>query len=396
MSVLDHPKEPQTFAVDGIKFFKNHLDKLRYDSIVTDKPITTSEVAVFMLLHLHTDEMGQIRSLTQDTTISDRKQLCISNLASEHALTYETVKKAFDRLIARRYIAEVYTETSMHYEIVDYATYNQQINNDLITEKSSYFRIPRTLFQEHLFGSLIQHRYHKGAILLLELCQYFTVQLGTNRRYAEDIEHIKGERTMAYLKKTLNTTAHRVREFLSLIQNVFNFQPVSTRVKQQAHVYKNRRKSFTQVCIDKFSFSLNPVCFKRYDTKNERHAYARVKKEMAARMKHARIPVKWRDMRDIDKSLSRMVKISTHLDIVNQSKKMLTYTISKVADTLEDLHNKGTLHTIRRLGAFVNVCCTQAFDDFAKGLSEGERIKIMHGYHQTYGHYPPFLKSRHT
>jgi len=65
--------------------------------------------------------------------------------------------------------------------------------NALNEEKSSYFLISQALFQEQLFGALIQHRYYKGAIFILELYQYFTVQFGTNKGYAKNIEHIKRE-----------------------------------------------------------------------------------------------------------------------------------------------------------------------------------------------------------
>lgn len=394
MSVLSKQKEPQNFIVDGVKFFKNHLDKLRFDSMVTDYPITTSEISVFMILHLYTDEMGQIRSLTKDPSISDRKCLCISNLATEHNLNYETVIKAFDSLISRNYIAEVHTTNGLHYEIVDYAKYNQQIINPLRTENTeevSYFRIPLALFQEKMFSSLIKHRYHKGPILILELCQYFTVQLGTNRRSAEDIQSVTGERTMSYLKKTLNTTAKRVREFLSIIQNIFMFKPVEKIIKNPSPNRQKRQRTFVQIYIEKFTFGLNAACFKKNDDLNERKTFARIRKEMAARIKNAQIPVKWREMKDIEKSLSRMVKLSTHFLIVNKSEKMLNYTVSKVADTLENLHINGKLSDIHRIAAFVNKCFTNAFTDFIKLLEVDDRIEIRDSYYRIFGYYPSFL-----
>lgn len=394
MSILLKAKGPQNFSVDGVKFFKKHLNKLRYDSMVTDYPITTSEISVFMILHLYTDEMGQIRSLTKDPSISDRKLLCISNLSSEHDLNYETVKKAFDSLLSRKYIAEVYTANGLHYEIVDYDKHNQQILNSLSEERSSYFRIPLALFQEKVFGSLIKQRYHKGPLLLLELCQYFTVQLGTNRRSVEDIQIVQGERTMSYLKKTLNTTAKRVRNFLSIIQNIFMFKPIEEKIKNPSQQRTERRRTFVQVCIEKFTFSLNGACFKRTDEINDRKSFARVKKEMAARIKNAQIPVKWRDMKDIEKSISRMVKLSTHLQVVDKSQKMLNYTVSKVADTLEHLHNNDELSSIRRIGAFVNKCFSTAFDDFKKFLTVDDRVQIMTEYNRTFGNYPPFLSEK--
>ncbi|MGG3663013.1 hypothetical protein [Bacillus gobiensis] len=392
MSILLQPKEPQNYTVDGVRFFKKHLDKIRFDSMVTDNPITTSEISVFMILHLYTDEMGQIRSLTNDPSVSERKQLCISNLSSEHDLTYETVKKAFDSLLERNYIAEVYTAKGMHYEIVDYAKFNQQINNPLNDEKSSYFRIPFALFQEKIFGSLIKHRFHKGPILLLELSQYFTVQLGTNRRGTEDVQKVQGERTMNFLKKALHTTAKRVRSYLSIIRNVFTFKPIEETVKTPSQDRKERKRTFVQVCIEKFKFGLNGACFKRNDDKNERKTYASSKKEMAARIKNARIPVKWRDMKDIERSISRMVNISTHLKVVDQGKKMLNYTISKVADMLEELHSTGELDSIRSIGAYVNKSFTNAFGDFQKSfLSIEDRLDIIHAYQNVYGETPPFL-----
>lgn len=393
MTISTATKQPQNYTIEGVKFFKNHLNKLRYDSMVTDFPITTSEISIFMILHLYTDEMGQIRSLTKDPAVSDRKQLCISNLATDHNLNYETVKKAFDSLISRNYIAEVHTAAGMHYEIVDFATYNQQVVHSVNNEKASYFRIPLALFKEEIFGSLIKHRFHKGPILLLELCQYFTVQLGTNRRSVEDVQMVQGERTMAYLKKTLNTTAKRVRQFLKIIHNVFLFKPVSETVKNPSKNRTKRTRSFIQVCIDKFSFSLNGSCFKRNEEDSERKAFARTRKEMAARIKHARIPVKWREMKDIEKSISRMVKISSHLRSVGKAKTMLDYTASKVADTLETLHTKGELKTIKRIGAFVNTCFTRAFADFRETFTEEDRVQVMTEYHNIYGEYPDFLKA---
>ncbi|MCK1995466.1 hypothetical protein MPH61_23370 [Peribacillus muralis] len=392
MSILSKLNASQNYAVDGVKFYKKHLDKLVYDSMVTDHPITTSEISVFMILHLYTDEMGQIRSLTNDPSVSDRKQLCISNLSSEHDLTYETVKKAFDSLIHRNYIAEVHTDLGMHYEIVDYAIFNQQINNSLREEKSSYFRIPTALFHGKMFSLLIKQRYHKGPILLLELCQYFSVQLGTNRRNVEDVQLVQGERTMVYLKKVLNTTAKRVRNFLAIIHNVFSFKPIEEKVKAPSTDRKNRKRTFIQILIKKFSFSLNGACFKRFDEKSTRKTYASCKKEMAARIKNAGIPFKWRDIKDIEKSISRMVNISTHFQVVNKSQDMLNYTISEVADNLEELHNTGHMGAIRSIGAYVNKRCTDAFMDFQKFyLNVEDRIEINNDYHKTYGEYPQFM-----
>ncbi|KYD11412.1 hypothetical protein B4102_2140 [Heyndrickxia sporothermodurans] len=392
MSVLLKQKEPQNFTIHGVKFFKNHLTKIKCDSDVTDNPITTSEISVFMILHLYTDEMGQIRSLTKDPSVSEKKQLCISNIASEHELTYETVKKAFDSLLKRKYITEVHTSNGMHYEIVDYAKYNQLVtSND--NEKSTYWYIPLALFQEKIFGQLIKQRYHKGPILLLSLCEYFQMQLGTNRRTIEDIKLVKGERTMAYLKKALNTTAKRVRNFLTIIRNIFCFKAIDQQVKNPSKDRIARKRTFVQVCIEKFSFNLNAACFKRIDEKVERKTYAKYKKEMAARIKNARIPVKWRDSKDIEKSISRMVNISTHLHVVNKSKEMLDYTISKVADKLEELHITGQLGSIKSIGAFVNKCFTTSLQDFLKfSLQKGDRLDIGNAYYQMYGEYPPFLQ----
>lgn len=384
--------QTQNFTIDGIKFFKQHLDKLRYDSMVTDTPITTSEITVFMILHLFVDDMGQIRTLTNDPLISDRKRLCISNLSNDHDLKYETTKKAFDSLLERNYIAEVHTSHGTHYEIVDYALYNQQKNNPSDKEKLNYFRIPRAVFEEKIFGTLIKHRYHKGPIVILELCQYFTRQIGTNRKNVEDVKQVQGERTMTFLKKSLHTTAKRVRDFLSIIHNIFIFKPVNEKVKKPSAERLARTRTFTQICIGKFTFSLNSSCFTEKDHTKERKVYASFKKEMAARIKHAGIPVKWRDTLDINKSISRMVKISSYLDVVNKSKLMLVHTVSEVADRLEDLHIKGELSNIRSLGAFVNKCFSNAWDYFKlTSLTTEDRINVSTVYMKLYGEAPPFF-----
>ncbi|MGM0941305.1 MAG: hypothetical protein ACQEWU_10130 [Bacillota bacterium] len=394
MSIVVQPQKPQKLTIEGVKFFKKHLDKIKLHSMVTDDPLTTSEISVFMILHLYTDEMGQIRSFTNDSDVSERKQLCISNIAAEHELTYETVKKAFDSLLYKNYIAEVYTDGAMHYEIVDYAKYNQEMiaknNNEF--ERSSYFRIPLILFQEKIFGKLITQRYHKGPILLLDLCQYFTVQIGTTRRSVDDVKKIQGTRTMTYLKKSLNTTAKRVRNFLTIVHNVFQFKPLEEKIKHPNTERNKRKRTFVQICIDKFSFSLNGACFKENDNQKQRKTYARCKKEMSARIKNSNIPVKWRDMLDINKSISRMVNLSQHYQVVSLDTKMLNQIMFKVADTLETLHNNNELKNINRLGAFVNKCFTNALNDFNDSLSESENMDIMIDYYNKYGDYPTFIK----
>lgn len=395
MSVLIPPPKPQTLTIDGVKFFKKHLDKIvKYDLELSYNPITTSEISLFMILHLYTDEMGQIRSLTKDPAVSERKQLCISNISTDHDLTYETVKKAFDKLIERNYIAEVHTEQDMHYEIVDYGKYNNLITS-YSEEKSSYFHIPMALFQEKIFGQLIKQRYQRGPILLLKLCEYIQRQIGTNRRTVEDVELVKGDRTMSYLKKTLNTTAKRVRNYLSIIKNVFSFVPVEKKIKQPSPNRQNRRREFIQVCIEKFDFTLNSVCFKKIDEIGQKKTFAACKKEMAARIKNANIPLKFRQIKDIEKSISRMVNYSMHFEVVNLSKKMLNYTISSVADTLEELHLKGLLTSIKSIGAYANRQFTKALHEFREScMDEGDVIEISHTYHKLYGYYPSFLEEK--
>lgn len=395
MSVLTMEKTPQKFTIEGPKFFKKHLDKMvKYDLEVTDNPITTSEISLFMILHLYTDEMGQIRSLTKDPAVSERRQLCISNISSEHALTYETVKKAFDKLLERNYITEVNTEKGMHYEIVDYGKYNQLITSNS-EEKSSYFHIPQALFQEKIFGQLIKQRYQRGPIMLLQLCEYIQRQIGTNRRTVEDVKLVKGDRTMSYLKKNLKTTAKRVRNYLSIINNIFSFVPVEKKLKQPSPNRRNRRRDFVQVCIEKFDFTLNSVCFKKIDEKGQRRTFAKYKKEMAARIKNANIPLKSRQINDIANSISRMVNYSVHFEVVNLSKKMLDYTISSVADKLEELHLKGQLSSINSIGAYANSRFTTALHEFRKYyMGPAEVIDVKAAYEKVYGHYPTFLEEQ--
>lgn len=378
----------QNFLIDGVKFFKENLDKLKCDSMVTDHPITSSEIAVYMILHLHTDEMGQIRSFTKDKAVSERKQLCISHIAKEHDLTYETIKKAFDRLIERNYIAAVHTNNTFHYEIVDYTTYNQP-------ENLSYFRIPTVLFQEKFFGQLIKHRFHKGALLLLELSQYFSRQVGMNKKTAEDSSKISGIREMKYLKKVLNTTAKRVRLFLSIIRNVFLFKPLSEKVKNPAKNRINRIREFVQIHIEKYSFSLNPLCFTKNDYTKATRLMAAATKEMAARIKYAKIPVKWRDILDINKSISRMTSIAINLEVVNKANKMMHYTVSKVADTLESMHLENSYKSIQSVGAFVNKLFTDAWKEYlANYMDRSERIEIGFNYSNKFWEPPTFMNEK--
>lgn len=379
---------PQNYVIDGVKFFKSNLDKLKYNSMLTDNPITTSEISVYIILHLYADEMGQIRSLTTNTDVSDRRQLCISNIAKEHDLTYETVKKAFDSLIERGYVAEVYTEKSMYYELVNYAKLNSNTEETL-----NYFRIPYVLFHEKVFGDLIKHRFHTGPIVILELCQYFTRQIGTNRKLVKDIQAIQGTRTMDYLKKSLHTTAQRVRKFLEIISGVFLFKPVSQEVKEPSPTRLKRVREFIQVCIKKYTFSLNPNCFKENEKLQEKQSFAAAKKEMAARIKYANLPIKWRDILDINKSVSRIVKTASHLHIVNKSKDLIRYSVVSVADTLEELHRDGKFQSIKSIGAFVNKLFSNAWDEYQlKNITEGERLDIINQYMRVYGEAPPFLK----
>ncbi|PKR83066.1 hypothetical protein [Heyndrickxia camelliae] len=383
----------QNFVIKGVKFFKKNLDKIRYDSMITDHPITTSEIVVYMILHLHTDEMGQIRSLTKDKNISERKQLCISNLAKDHDLTYETVKKAFDSLIERNYIAEVYDAKGMHYEIVDYAKYNQQTNNPLDQENLNYFNIPLHLFEEKIFGPLIKHRFHKGALLILELCQFFARQIGTNKKSIDDVAKVQATRRMEYLKKALNTTAKRVRLFLNIIHNVFLFKPNDEIVKNPSSSRINRVREFVQVCVKTYTLSLHPACYLENDKTVQKRELAAAKKEMAARIKHAKIPVKWRDTLDINNSISRIVKIASNLDIIKKSRDMITYAVSTVADTLEDMHLKGSIKEIKSIGAFVNKLFTKAWEEYqVQRITFEERHEIITDYMIKYGEPPIFLK----
>ncbi|KXZ13169.1 hypothetical protein P4T89_09435 [Bacillus nakamurai] len=79
--------------------------------------------------------------------------------------------------------------------------------------------------------------------------------------------------------------------------------------------------------------------------------------------------------------LFRMVNMSTHLKVVDKGQKMLNYTIFKVADKLEALHNTGELESIKSIGAYVNISFTNAFNDFQKSfLSIEDRIDIIHEY----------------
>ncbi|WP_062323057.1 hypothetical protein [Halolactibacillus sp. JCM 19043] len=375
---------PQHYIVSGVKFFKDTLDKLRLDASVTDQPITASEISVLMILHSYADETGQIHSLTHDKNTSDRKALSISNIARDHELVYETTKKAFDSLIARNYITEVYTSNSMYYELVDYTELNN--SNNL-----NYFRIPQRLFEEKVFGQLIKHRYHTAPLVLLELSQYFTRQIGLNKRFSTP-QDVSATRTMNYLKSALKTTAKRVRAFTDIVKNVFVFKPIDTKVKAPSESRSNRLRTFAQVCIDKFECSMNVACFKENDKQKEKETYSYAKREIANRIKNASIPLKWRDRLDINKSMQRMSKIALHLDCINKKHHMLRQVLLQVGDALETLHLDGELRDIKSIGAFVNKLCSNAWEDYkTRNLSAEDRIEIMTNYQTQYEEHPAFL-----
>lgn len=375
---------PQNYIVSGVKFFKETLDKLRLDAERTDQTLSCSELVVFMILHTYVNETGEIHSLTRDPDVSDRRLLAISHIAKEHELVYETTKKAMDRLIERQYIAEVYSGNKFHYEIVDYSKYNN-------TEELNYFRIPKQMFDEKVFGQLIAQRYHKAPLLLLELSQYFTRQLGTNKRYA-DFETLKGIRTMSYLKGSLQTTAERVRRFLNIITNIFKFKAIDPVIKKPVSDRLNRLREFTQVCIDKFEFTLNQACLLKNDKQKEKSTIALSKREVANRFKNANIRFKWRDMLDINKSVSRMSRLSLHLECVNKNKNMLRYILINACDVIETLNHQGELNNIKSIGAFFNKLVTNAWVDYRKSsISDGDRIEIITAYHRKYDEKPEFL-----
>ncbi|GEM05695.1 hypothetical protein HMI01_26830 [Halolactibacillus miurensis] len=375
---------PQHYIVSGVKFFKDTLDKLRLDASVTDQPITASEISVLMILHSYADETGQIHSLTHDKNTSDRKALSISNIARDHELVYETTKKAFDSLIARNYITEVYTSNSMYYELVDYTELNN--SNNL-----NYFRIPQRLFEEKVFGQLIKHRYHTAPLVLLELSQYFTRQIGLNKRFSTP-QDVSATRTMNYLKSALKTTAKRVRAFTDIVKNVFVFKPIDTKVKAPSESRSNRLRTFAQVCIDKFECSMNVACFKENDKQKEKETYSYAKREIANRIKNASIPLKWRDRLDINKSMQRISKIALHLDCINKKHHMLRQVLLQVGDALETLHLDGELRDIKSIGAFVNKLCSNAWEDYkTRNLSAEDRIEIMTNYQTQYEEHPAFL-----
>ncbi|MCE4051696.1 hypothetical protein [Bacillus sp. Au-Bac7] len=126
---------------------------------------------------------------------------------------------------------------------------------------------------------------------------------------------------MSYLKGILNTTAKRVRNCLLIINNVYSFIPICVKLKVPSLAHRNRRRTFIQVCIEKYKFSLNGSCFSQLDENKQRRTFADCKKEMAARIKNAKIPLKWRGMKDIERSISRMLNLSAHTKVVNLSKK---------------------------------------------------------------------------
>lgn len=375
---------PQHYIVSGVKFFKDTLDKIRLDASVTDNPITASEISVLMILHTYADETGQIHALTHDKSVSDKKVLCIANLARDHGLVYETTKKAMDKLIERNYVREVYTSNGMHYELTDYAQLNNQDN-------LNYFRIPLRLFEEKIFGKLIKHRYHKGPIVLLELSQYFTRQVGMNKRFSSP-EEIAATRTMNYLKTALNTTAKRVREFIDIVKNIFVFKPLDKTIKKPSTSRTTQIRTFIQVCIDKFECTLNVSCFKENDKQKEKETIAYARREIDNRIKHAKIPVKWRDRLDINKSIHRIAGIALHLECVNKKKHMLRSVLLEVGDTLESLHLQGRLREIKSIGAFINKVCSNAWENYKnRNLSPKDKIEIMTYYHKKYGENPSFL-----
>ncbi|GAF66469.1 hypothetical protein BTS2_3370 [Bacillus sp. TS-2] len=390
MHTVASPKTTkQKLKIDGVKFFKKHLDQIRLDLELSD-PITASEIVVFMILHMHTDEMGQIRSLTKDSSVSLRKQLCISNISIEHDLKYETTKKAFDRLLEKNYISEVHLNEGMHYEIVNYAKYNQSSPRN--EEKLSYFEIPKAIFEEKFFSEIIKQRFNRAALYLLELSQYFNRQIGQNRSHIDDPIKVEAIRTMKGLKDKLQTTPARIRSFLKLIHRVFLFSPLDEMIKKPSSSRTKRVRTFNQTVIKKFKLTLNAGCFIMNDENEERKTFAGLRKEMAARIKYANIPVKRREQMDINKSIRRMVKISKSLEIINLSKDMLRYTVTKVADVLEEMKNTGEFSKVRNIGAFANKLFTTAWEDYKRTISDRDRIKAISHYASTYNTTPFFLK----
>lgn len=372
----------QKYKLQGIKFFKGALDNIAVlrNTKSYSNPITTSEIIIYMIAHKLCDDMGRIHAFTTEKDVSERKKFSYVHIADTYGIKYETVKSAFDKLEKRSLLKINICDNEIYYEITNYAYWNNGYDNN---EKLNYFIVPTALFESDIFPKLITHRFHNGAYELLKLCEHFTRQIGLNHKNTEDLSRVTATRNLSYYKKALGTNkSQRVRQFLDIINHVF----ISEKVGLVEKIDKVH--SITQLWIHQFKITMNKSCYVENILNENVALHKKAIKDMEFQIKHnPKLSfINWRDQRDINASISRMINIAKYLG--DDRELMIKHVLQYVYAAFDEFDK----FEIKSIGAYFNTLFSNAWKEFAKiYLNNSKRVGIMHRYHLANSEYPKFL-----
>ena len=242
----------QKFKMEGVKFFQFHLDQIKSLVLFTQKSMPPSAIAAFMGLMTMCGEAGD-GLLPLDFTIA--------KLQKRLKLPYNTTKDGFRYLLEHNLVRERFHENSPKsvYEIVRYAEENRTKAERPNQEGSlSYFRLPEELFNTSIIPELVSKRDSKGLLLLLKFFNGFTREFGKNK---DQLSDYKLTRTVEYLKKELNRSSKRVREYLEIINPLFHVTPINVHTRK-AHKERDIRvrKMTDQTWVEKYIITLSHTC----------------------------------------------------------------------------------------------------------------------------------------
>lgn len=355
----------QKFLIHGPKFFDGLFKQLRTEDEAGELP--ASALAVYVGLHYMVNDIGLLPS-----------DFSITQVATAIQVPYTTAHTGFQTLLQRKLLQEKIVNNLPVYEISNYALNNRtKREGNLEYMALSYFRLPHALLDTTILCNLVTHRDRNGIYLLLDLCNAFTRKLGTT--YGESLKQYTLVRRMSFLKSYLHKNAKKVREYISLLSPIFQFEAVQTTVRTAKKSRITRiRKVVNQILIPKFTIRISVSCVLENNDTDIKQQEAKMRKEAVSRLKSLGYILSSKDRRDLIVAFKNEIsKIAYLVENRTTRTQLMTYSMCYALDQLES-YKKITNEKIHSIGAFIRTKLRESLPSWQLTyLNDDDRHKLL-------------------
>ncbi|MGC3792001.1 hypothetical protein [Priestia aryabhattai] len=367
----------QKFHVNGFKFFRAHKEQLL--QLHKEQNLSAAAIGTFMIVLNEVNSEGEL--------YSDYKHTKLSKIYNVKYTTYTT---GLYECMKHGLILTKEVNGKKIYFVNGYANENRStLERPDRQGNLTYFKIPGAILRnEDVIQTLIRKKDATGLLTFIKMYDRCVTSLKDSK---QSLTAHAQPYNFQNFKNTLNRSAKKVREYLSILSPVLNIEAPVKEIRKPREEKTNRvRKAVEQVWMDK-TFYVH-VSESIVIDEAVKSTVPALFSEAQSRLSAIQLPLRKQDLKGLRKAISDT--------LVSWKRYMNSFTFkhfsrSALQDALDQLETYIQIpgKTVDSVVAFLRTKLVDAADYYMiTQLSEGERIDVASGYVQEKGKTPSFYK----